>query len=114
MGLGVTMAKKDRLHRQGVIEKGLSLALTPVNPQYFTSKVQAFLQSQGVQVSKDTHEVIDKLCKLLNYSIDNPKLGGLLNRKNILIYPAETGIGKSVSLQHYAAMLTHESSLIIV
>ena len=114
MELGVTMVKKDKLHKQGVIEKGLSLAVTPVNPQYFTSKVQAFLQSQGVQVSKDTHEVIDKLCKLLNYSIDNPKLGGLLNRKNILIYPAETGIGKSVSLQHYAAMLTHESSLIIV
>lgn len=50
MGLDVTMAKKDRLHRQGIIEKGSSLAVTPVNPQYFTSKVQAFLQSQGVQV----------------------------------------------------------------
>ena len=108
------MTKKDRGYRQGIIDKELANAVLPVDPDDFTKKVQVFLTSVGVLVSDDVHQVIGKLCRLLNYSIVNPKLGGLLNRKNILIYPAETGIGKSVSLQHYAAMLKDESSLIVV
>ena len=108
------MVKKDRKYRQGIIENGLLSALTPVDPYKFTAKVQSFLQGVGVLVSNDTPKVIERLCRLLNYSISNPKLGGLLNDKNILIYPAQTGIGKSVSIQHYVAMLNLESSLIVV
>jgi hypothetical protein len=108
------MIKKYREYRQKNIENGLSESLTPVDPVKFTADVQAFLNKVGVIVSKDSGMVIKKLCKLLNYSVGNPRLGGILNNKNILIYPAETGIGKSVSLQHYVAMLKEESSLIVV
>lgn len=100
--------------RKDKIEQELLSALAPVDPAAFTSKVGSFLQSKNVVVSNDTPKVIEKLCRLLNYSIKNPKIGGLLNSKNILIYPAETGIGKSVSIQHYVEMLNQESSLIIV
>jgi|TARA_B110000902_G_scaffold251054_1_gene310900 hypothetical protein len=95
----VIMGRKD------IIEQGLLLAITPVDPAKFTAKVGSFLQSVGVLVSNDTPKVIDKLCRLFNYSLSNPTLGGFLNDKNILIYPAETGIGKSVAVQHYVAML---------
>jgi hypothetical protein len=102
------------MNRKNVIEQGLYAATTPVDPKKLTADVSAYLQSKGVLVSKDTPKVIDRLCRLFNLSINNPKIGGLLNQKNILIYPAQTGIGKSVSIQQYAAMLTHESSLIVV
>lgn len=100
--------------RKGEIELALLSASSPVDPKHFTNKVKAFLAQKSGIVSKDTPEVVEKLCRLLNFSITNPKLGGYLNRKNILIYPAQTGIGKSVSVQHYAAMLVKESSLIVV
>lgn len=102
------------MSRKDAIEKGLSSAITPVDPAKFTKKVQSFLRSVGVLVSNDTPQVIERLCRLFNYSIGNPKLGGLLNAKNILIYPAQTGIRKSVSIQHYVAMLCQQSSLIVV
>lgn len=96
------------------IEQGLKTALSPVNPGLFSNKVQTFLQGVGVIVTPSSLNVIEKLSRLFNYSIANPKVGGFLNQKNILIYPAETGIGKSVSIQHYVAMLNTESSLIVV
>jgi len=104
------MTRKDK------IEHELLQALSPVDPAEFTTRVKSYLQRDdvGVLVSDDTPKVIEKLCRLLNFSIKNPKIGGLLNDKNILIYPAETGIGKSVSIKHYVAMLNQESSLIIV
>lgn len=96
------MAIKDtKMTRRAKIEQDLLSATAPVDPSTFTSTVGSFLQRKGVVVSNDTPKVIEKLCRLLNYSIKNPKIGGLLNRKNILIYPAETGIGKSVSIQQY-------------
>lgn len=102
------------MSRKSTIEQGLSSALSPVDPSLLKRRVKAFLKKKGVLVSKDTPKVIERLCRLLNYSITNPKIGGILNSKNILIYPAQTGIGKSVALQHYAAMLDQESSLIVV
>lgn len=112
--LGVKMSQSSRVKRINQVEQKLLTSTTPVDPAIFTEKVTSFLKKHGVLVSEDTPKVIDKLCRLLNYSITNPKLGGLLNRKNILIYPAQTGIGKSVSIQHFAAMLKTESSLIVV
>lgn len=103
-----TMTRKD------IIEQGLLSASSPVDPTAFTTRVASFLKTHGVLVSNDTPKVIEKLCQLFNFSISNPKIGGLLNRKNILIYPAQTGIGKSVSIQHYVAMLGQESSLVVV
>ena len=108
------MSQSSRDKRIKQIDQELQASTTPVDPVIFTKKVTSFLTKHGVLVSKDTPQVIDRLCRLLNYSIKNPKLGGLLNRKNILIYPAQTGIGKSVSIQHFAAMLKKESSLIVV
>jgi hypothetical protein len=67
-----------------------------------------------VLVSDDLPEVLERLCLLLNYSISNPKIGGFLGKRNILIYPAQTGVGKSVAVQHYVTMLKHESSLVVV
>jgi hypothetical protein len=93
-GMAKKGRKKGREYRKDNIENGLSVSLTPVDPVQFTADVQAFLNKVGVIVSKDSGMVIEKLCKLLNYSIGNPRLGGILNNKNILIYPAETGIGK--------------------
>lgn len=102
------------MSRRNTIEQGLMSAISPVDPKKFTADVSSYLQGKGVLVSQDTPLVIERLCRLFNYSITNPKIGGLLNNKNILIYPAQTGIGKSISIQHYVAALEDESSLIVV
>jgi len=102
------------MSRKGAIEKGLSAATLPVEPKLFTNKVKSYFEGNGVFVSDDLPEVLEKLCLLLNYSIGNPRVGGFLSQRNILIYPAQTGVGKSVSVQHYVTMLKHESSLIVV
>lgn len=102
------------MDRKDTIEKGLSKAVAPVKPKLFTKKVKSYLSGKGVLVSDDLPRVLERLCLLLNYSIGNPKIGGLLGERNILIYPAQTGVGKSVSVQHYVTMLKRESSLIVV
>lgn len=102
------------MSRKSAINQGLSSALSPVDPSLLTKRVKAFLKKKGVKFSNGTPKVIKRLCRLLNYSIDNPRIGGIFNNKNVLIYPAQTGIGKSVTIQHYAAMLCKESSLIVV
>jgi len=102
------------MSRKETIEEGLNKATFPVEPKLFTNKVKSYFVTNGVLVSDDLPKVIEKLCLLLNYSIGNPRIGGFLNQKNILIYPAQTGVGKSVSVQHYVTMLQHESSLIVV
>jgi len=102
------------MRRKDTIEKGLSEATLPVEPKLFTNKVKSYLDDKGVLVSDDLPKILEKLCLLLNYSIGNPRIGGFINQKNILIFPAQTGVGKSVSVQHYVTMLKHESSLIVV
>ncbi|CAI8229662.1 MAG: Uncharacterised protein [Marinobacterium sp. xm-d-530] len=111
---GPKMSHKTRECRVKRVDQELLSSTTPVDPVLLTNKVKAFLTQHGGFFSKEVPDVIEKLCKLLNYSISNPIIGGYLNRKNILIYPAQTGIGKSVSVQHYVAMLGKESSLIVV
>jgi hypothetical protein len=88
--------------------------LTPVDPNNFEKRVVSKLKSFGVFVSKDTPKVIKELCGLLNHSITNPKNKSSLVNKNIWAFPAQTGVGKSVSLAIYAAMLKTEGSLIVV
>jgi hypothetical protein len=102
------------MSRKDTIEKGLSKAISPVDPKAFTTKVKNYLGGKGVLVSDDLPKVLERLCLLLNYSIGNPRIGGFLDQRNILIYPAQTGVGKSVSVQQYVTMLKHESSLIVV
>jgi len=102
------------MSRKDTIEKGLTKATLPVEPKLFTNKVKNYFNAKGVFFSDDLPKVIEKLCLLLNYSINNPRIGGFLDQRNILIYPAQTGVGKSVSVQHYVTMLKHESSLIVV
>ncbi len=81
----------------------------PVNPKKFVVKVKAELKKKKVCFSKGTSDVIEGMCKLFN---DNIK-GDTSNLKSYF-YAAETGIGKSLSLQVYVSMLKKESSLIIV
>jgi hypothetical protein len=102
------------MSRKDTIKKGLNQATFPVEPKVFIKKVKNYFDKKEVFVSDDLPKVLEKLCLLLNYSIGNPRIGGFVNQRNILIYPAQTGIGKSVSVQHYVTMLKHESSLIVV
>lgn len=102
------------MSRKDTINKGLSEATLPVEPKLFIEKVKKYFDAKGVLVSDDLPEVLEKLCLLLNYSIGNPRIGGFVNQKNILIFPAQTGVGKSVSVQHYVTMLKQESSLVVV
>ncbi|MGV2871486.1 hypothetical protein [Colwellia sp. E150_009] len=102
------------MSRKDAIEKGLSKATFPVEPKVFIKKVKDYFDKKEVFVSDDLPAVLERLCLLLNYSISNPRIGGFLDQRNILIYPAQTGVGKSVSVQHYVTMLKHESSLIVV
>jgi hypothetical protein len=102
------------MSRKDTIEKGLSKAIFPVEPKAFITEVKNYFCDKGVLVSDDLPAVLERLCLLLNYSIGNPRIGGFLDQRNILIYPAQTGVGKSVSVQHYVTMLKHESSLIVV
>jgi hypothetical protein len=102
------------MSRKDTIEKGLTKATFPVEPKAFITKVKNYFDVNDVVFSDDLPKVLEKLCLLLNYSIGNPRIGGFLDQRNILIYPAQTGVGKSVSVQHYVTMLKHESSLIVV
>lgn len=78
---------------------------TPVNPDEFTSTVLHTLKVFEVFVSDDMPEVIKQLCGLLNLSVTNPEISPVLANKKIWAFPAQTGIGKSVCLKVYAAML---------
>jgi hypothetical protein len=86
---------------------------TPVDPKVFIQKVTNTLQSHSVFVSADTPKVLKELCGLLNLSITNPKTNTLTN-KRFWAFPAQTGVGKSVSLQTYVSLLNNESTLIVV
>lgn len=57
--------------------------------------------------------MLGKLCRTLNHSIVNPRQSSIDLRK-IWAFPAQTGIGKSIALQIYVAMLKEHGSLIVV
>lgn len=84
----------------------------PVDPMLFVAKVKSELEANSVFVSDAIPDLLEKMCRLFNFSINpNKKLPRTL--KN-LVFPAQTGIGKSVSVQVYVSMLTEHSSLIVV
>ena len=84
----------------------------PVDPKAFIARVSAELRSKNVLISDDMPGVLEQMCRLFNFSI-NPNQTLPRTIKN-LVYPAQTGIGKSVSVQVYVSMLEQHSSVIIV
>jgi hypothetical protein len=86
---------------------------TPICPDAFLAKVTAELTSMGVFISNDTPELLKSMCRTFNFSQnhDPTQLPPTLRH---LVFPAQTGIGKSVSLQVYVSMLVQPSSLIVV
>ena len=84
----------------------------PIQPDLFVRKVIDQLESHNVLISNDTPEVLEHMCRLFNFSIQpNQELPRTI--KN-LVFPAQTGIGKSVSVQVYASLLEEHSSIIVV
>lgn len=75
--------------------------------------VEEIFQDFNVHVSNDLPKVLGKLCRTLNHSIVNPKQSRL-DLRSIWAFPAQTGIGKSIALQIYVAMLKEHGSLIVV
>lgn len=88
-----------------------NMPLTPVNPTVLANKVKEQLESNHVFVSTGTLPVIEEMCKLFNHNVNDK---GSSYTTTAYVYPAQTGIGKSVSLQVYVSLLEKESSLIIV
>jgi hypothetical protein len=103
--------------KQGWSDKDLC---EPVDPNIFLSNVQAELNAIGVKTTRRSLVVLRGLCHLLNFAIKNKpisKLGtDIAKFQRIYAYPAQTGIGKSLSLQVYSALLhsTQVKTLIVV
>lgn len=85
----------------------------PVCPNAFLAKVTAELTSMGVFISRDTPELLKSMCRTFNFSMNHDETL-LPPTVRHLVFPAQTGIGKSVSLQVYVSMLVQQSSLIVV
>jgi hypothetical protein len=96
------------------------LIAVPVNPILFLKKVNHELTSRGVLTTPASLRVLKRQCYLLNFAQNNFPLSKVNNdffsKPRIYAYPAQTGIGKSVSLQVYTALLanTDVRSLIVV
>lgn len=87
--------------------------VTPVCPDTFLTRVTAELTSMGVFISKDTPELLKSMCRTFNFSMNHDE-AQLPPTVRHLVFPAQTGIGKSVSLQVYVSMLVQQSSLVVV
>ena len=85
---------------------------TPIDPEEFVEKVVVQLTSHSVLISNDMPELLERMCRLFNFSI-HPNIELPRTVKN-LVFPAQTGIGKSVSVQVYVSMLENYSSIIVV
>lgn len=85
---------------------------TPVNPKLFVDKVKNELLANKAVISNDIPDLLDRMCRLFNFSIQpNKELPQSLRN---LVFPAQTGIGKSVSVQVYVSMLEKYASVIVV
>lgn len=84
----------------------------PIQPSLFVDKVVKQLESHGVLISDDMPDLIDNMCRLFNFSV-KPNQNLPRTIKN-LVFPAQTGIGKSVSVQVYVSLLVEHSSIIVV
>ena len=99
------------LNNQTVLDPA-TMPGTPINPGDFVKKVVDELTKLKVLISNDTPDLLERMCRLFNFSIrPNEKLPRTV--KN-LVFPAETGVGKSVSLQVYVSMLKQHSSVVVV
>lgn len=83
----------------------------PINPAFFLPKAIQFLESKGVLISEQIPIIIRELCIIFNECIINQNIDAVTKSR---VYPAQTGIGKSVSLQVYISMLKNYSSLVVV
>lgn len=83
---------------------------TPVRPIDLVAEVTTILASKGVTISSDTPKMIEDICKVFNFIIHI----NIQKVEKSFVYPAQTGSGKSLSLQVYTSMLKEHSSLIIV
>jgi hypothetical protein len=84
----------------------------PVKPKYFVHKVKKQLLANNVLISDDMPDLLERMCRLFNFSIQpNQKLPKSVRN---LVFPAQTGVGKSVSVQVYVSMLNEHSSIIVV
>jgi hypothetical protein len=90
----------------------VNMPSNPVDPKLFVAKVTSELEAVNVFVSDAMPELLDQMCRLFNFTI-NPNKKLPRSVKN-LVFPAQTGVGKSVSVQVYVSMLTKHSSLIVV
>lgn len=85
---------------------------TPIDPDEFVTKAVGELTAKNVLISKDMPDLLERMCRLFNFSIQpNAELPRTV--KN-LVFPAQTGIGKSVSVQVYVSMLKEHSSVVVV
>lgn len=87
------------------------LPLEPIDPSILATKVKYELEQKNVFVSTQTLPLIEEMCKLFNHNIHDK---GSNYTTTAYVYPAQTGIGKSMTLQVYVSLLQEESSLIIV
>lgn len=85
---------------------------TPVDPEQFVSRAIKQLTTHGAFISDDMPELLEYMCRLFNFSIQ-PNIDLPRTIKN-LVFPAETGTGKSVSVQVYVSLLEKHSSIIVV
>lgn len=84
----------------------------PVKPRYFVHQVKKQLLANKVLISNDMPDLLERMCRLFNFSIQpNQRLPKSVRN---LVFPAQTGVGKSVSVQVYVSMLTKHSSIIVV
>ena len=92
----------------------------PVAPSHFIKNVTQVLASKGVVTSARSLVVLRRLCYVLNFANYNQTVtkakNSIYDSQRVYAFPAQTGIGKSVSLQVYASMLAHTSvkTLIVV
>ena len=89
-----------------------SMPSSPVEPEEFVAKVKSELLSNNVFISDEMPDLLEQMCRLFNFSI-HPSCEIPRSVKN-LVFPAQTGIGKSVSVQVYVSMLEAYSSVIVV
>ena len=104
---------QDLYHRnnQTILDPS-AMPATPVDPSQFVSMAIEKLTTHGAFISDEMPELLEYMCRLFNFSIQpNQDLPRTI--KN-LVFPAETGTGKSVSVQVYASLLEEHSSIIVV
>ncbi|WP_417534566.1 hypothetical protein [Marinobacterium stanieri] len=85
---------------------------TPVDPHIFVAKVMGQLTTHNVLISDKMPDLLERMCRLFNFSIKPNK--ELPRTVKNLVFPAQTGIGKSVSVQVYVSLLEEISSIIVV